>query len=476
MGAFYREGEVKTRPGVYKRYDKVGNNPVASAMDGMGAIVIQADWGPVGKVTEHNYADGEAGVKNVYGTGGNVSTALQMLSGGLTKLYIVRVGGTGGAQGKLTLKSGSTDAVELKLKYPGTRAFAASVQTSAADESVKELCMFEVVNGSYIEKEVIKFEAGENEVAAFVSAVTAQSSYVDAEVMGEASGALATVAQASFEGGENSTSTVDNYAEAFELLNAYPYQTICVDTTAANIQTTLKEHIASIKASGKIKLAVIGCEADTPLADRISAAKACNSEQVVYFGGSYKDSNGKVVAGAPAIAKAAGIIASTPANRSIVHKVVNGAASATEVFSDAQYTEAIKNGLLLLSASADGTIWFDSGVNTLVSPSEDQDDGWKKIRRTKTRIELMDRLDRQLENLIGKVDCDEDGISNCIQQAQLVIDSMINEKKLISGKFEVDPTLGYNADYANFVITVIDKDSLEKAYLHYQFQYNTQEA
>nr|DAW93411.1 MAG TPA: tail protein [Bacteriophage sp.] len=476
MGAFYREGEVKTRPGVYKRYDKMGSNPVASAIDGVGAIVVQADWGPVGTVTQHNYTEGEAGIKNVYGTGGNISTALQMFSGGLTKLYIVRVNGSDGAQGKVTLNSGETEAVELTLKYPGTRAFAARIKVSAqaADDSVKELSVLEIVNGKDpVVRETIKFAAKENEVAALVSAVNEQSNYINAKAQGDASGVLDIVEKALFAGGANPTPAVDNYSEAFALLDAYPYQTICLDTTDKDTQDTLKEHIAAVKAAGKMKLAVLGSAENTSLEDRMKAAKSYNSAQIVYFGGSYKDSNGNVVVGAPAIAKVAGIIASTPANRSIVHKVVTGAASATEAFSDAQYTEAIQNGLLLLSTSADGTIWFDSGVNTLVTPAEDEDDGWKKIRRTKTRIELMDRLDRQLEKLVGNVDCDTDGIANCIQQAQLVIDSMVNEKKLISGTFAVDDTLGYDADYANFKITVIDKDSLEKIYLHYQFQYST---
>ena len=61
----------------------------------------------------------------------------------------------------------------------------------------------------------------------------------------------------------------------------------------------------------------------------------------------------------------------------------------TERFTGTQYEEAIKNGLVLLSRSADGLVWFDSGVTTLVTLDESQDAGWKKLKRTKVRNELM---------------------------------------------------------------------------------------
>ena len=38
-----------------------------------------------------------------------------------------------------------------------------------------------------------------------------------------------------------------------------------------------------------------------------------------------------------------------------------------------------------------GQVWIDKAINTLITPPADRDEGWKKIRRTKTRYELIRR-------------------------------------------------------------------------------------
>ena len=131
--------------------------------------------------------------------------------------------------------------------------------------------------------------------------------------------------------------------------------------------------------------------------------------------------------------------------------------------------------MLMLSLSPDGQIWYDSGVNTLVTPADDQDNGWKKIRRVKTRFEIIDRLDRALAPKVGRVPASNDGIADVIQTGQRVLDMMVNEGKLMSGaSFIEDPNNPYTGDSAWFIIQVDDIDSLEKIYLEYQFRYSQQ--
>ena len=48
-----------------------------------------------------------------------------------------------------------------------------------------------------------------------------------------------------------------------------------------------------------------------------------------------------------------------------------GAAKLTERLKNSQYENAVRNGLLLLSVNADGKVVFDSGVNTLINPDEE---------------------------------------------------------------------------------------------------------
>ena len=131
--------------------------------------------------------------------------------------------------------------------------------------------------------------------------------------------------------------------------------------------------------------------------------------------------------------------------------------------------------MLLLAPNAEGQVWFDSGVNTLITPAKEQDDGWKKIRRTATRFEMFDRIDRALAPLIGKVNCDNIGVGDAVIKGQAVLDAMVGEGKLQEGAvFAEDTTQGRGPDFAHFTIVADDLDSLEKIYLTYQFRFSAE--
>ena len=154
--------------------------------------------------------------------------------------------------------------------------------------------------------------------------------------------------------------------------------------------------------------------------------------------------------------------------------MIKGATELCESLTYSQYEEAIDAGMLMVSMSTDGSIWYDTGITTLTKPDETtQDDGWKKIRRTKVRLEMFDRLDRTLEPKVGRVSADSDGVADIIQAGQRVLDAMVTEGKLFTGPvFMEDPANPYEGDSAWFIIQADDIDSLEKIYLHYKFRYS----
>ena len=206
---------------------------------------------------------------------------------------------------------------------------------------------------------------------------------------------------------------------------------------------------------------------------RCAHAKAFNDCKVVYLGGGWM--SGTVSKdGVMAICYTAGVIASTPANAGITHTVVNGATDLCESLTYSQYEQAIESGMLMLSMSPDGSIWYDSAVTTLISPENGtQDEGWKKIRRTKTRFEMFDRLDRALAPKVGRVSADTDGVADVIQTGQRVLTAMVAERKLMAGAtFCEDPANPHTGDSAWFLIQSDDIDSLEKIYEHFQFRYS----
>ena len=108
--------------------------------------------------------------------------------------------------------------------------------------------------------------------------------------------------------------------------------------------------------------------------------------------------------------------------------------------------------------------------------SADQDKGWKKIRRMKTRFELEDRVDATIENLGTSLDNDDDGRATVISAITDVMDAMVGEKKISpGGTVELDASNPPKGDSAWFNISPDDIDSMEIFYLTYRYRFAPEE-
>lgn len=473
MAVFYNEGEEK-RPGIYQRHTNVGFDTLAGAQDGICVIPVKANWGPLGKVVRNtlaselvkNYGGGE------YGANYTVPAAEAMFAGGASIVYTYRMG-TGGTKATLALKdSASTTAVNVTAKYPGDRSFTATVRAKVGSSTTKEVIIYD---GTKV-VESYDIPVGSGEVDALVAAAKESSNFDFVKASGySGGGALAAASNSAFTAGTNPTVTNSDYSAAFAALESFYYNTIALDVdddSDLTLSNLLASYLDGAYKLGKLGIAVVGEKVTVSFANRIAHARVFNDAKVVYLGGGYMagtDSKDGVMA----ICYTAGVIASTPANQGITHSIINGATDLCESLTYAQYEDAIDAGMLMLSASPDGSIWYDTGITTLIEPEAGvQDDGWKKIRRVKTRFELIDRLDRELSPKVGRVSCDTDGVADIVQAGQRVVDSMVAERKIMSGaSFCEDPANPYTGDSAWFIIQADDIDSLEKIYLQYQFRY-----
>ena len=468
MAVFYREGEIKNRPGVYQMHTNRGISATVGAQDGFCAIPVQASWGPLGKVVKNtsttdltnNYGTG------TYGTGYTVPAAAAAFNGGASVVYTYRLG-TGGTKASKELAEGLT----ATAKYPGTMAISVAVQEKIGDNTKKQL---QVYAGTALVEEFI-FAADQTAEGANLIAAAANSKYLDL------TGAAATVpvlavASGALTGGVNPTVTNTDYSNAFAAFEPYFYNTIALDVdddASMTLSLLLQTYLKNAYKLGKLGIAVVGEKTTVDFEDRCAHATAFNDAQVVYLGGGWKR-GAENMDGVMSICYTAGVIAATPSNQGIVHKAISGATELCEAVTFSQYEEAIAAGMLMVAMSTDGAIWYDSGINTLITPDSNQDDGWKKIKRTKCRFELIDRLDRALNPKVGRVSANSNGIADIIQTGQRVVDQMANtEGKLQPGGiFFADPAKPYTGDSAWFLIQVDDVDSLEKIYLNYQFRYS----
>lgn len=467
MGALYRAGEKKIRPGVYRRYENAGKNGLPGAIYGVFAIPVHADFGPLDTVSVFE-PDQIADLKQLYGTGGTVDAALALFDGGATKVHVYRLG-TGGANGSIAISASDTTLVTLETKYPTTIPFKVTIKDKLGEAGVKQLLLY---NGTEL-VETIEFASGTSDSKDLVEAINANSIYLNATK--KADGEVPNISGTPIADGDGPTVDTESYSAALTAFEPFKWNTLVLDTVDTAVHALVQAYIDRIFNEGALGVCIIGEPTTVSFSERCAHATAFNDEKIIYLGSGYEDSDGNKVDGYYAIAKQAGIIGSLESNTSATHTVVPGAANTLEALKNSQYETAIKSGMLLLSPNDEGQVWFDSGINTLITLGEEQDEGWKKIRRTSTRFEMFDRIDRNVSPLIGKVNCDDIGIGDVVMRGQAILDAMIQEGKLQSGAtFTEDTEYRRGPDYAYFVIVADDLDSLEKIYLRYQFRFSAE--
>lgn len=471
MADFFVSNESKIRPGVHQRYISEESAGDTSARDGYCAIAIRSTWGPLGEVTKHTKA---SSLRTMYGSdaysdASTVEAAIAMFDGGATTVYVYRMG-AGGSKGSLNISDGSTTLVQVDAKYPGSKPLKISVQPKLGDTTKKVFTVYDDVS----EVESFQFTADSTNDADALVKAAAYSDYVSVEKKNDGSIPAVSVAKGALSGGSDPVVTTESYSQGWNALGMNSYNTIALDIDDdenLTLSYLLHEHISELAQTGKLSIGVVGEKTSVPFNKRKLDAASFNDAQIVFLGSGFQLSKNVVCDGALAICRVAGVIAATPANESITHKYIPGAVGMLEQFTNDQYEAAIESGVLLPSIGISENPWFDSGINTLTDLPEGKDAGWKKIRRTKTRFEIMDRIDRALAPVVGRINADVEGIANVIQVGQGITNDMMDERKLHTGaKFIEDPENPATSDSAWFLIDTVDMDSLEHIYLTYQFR------
>lgn len=346
-----------------------------------------------------------------------------------------------------------------------------TIRPTLADEHVSEL----ILTSGTEQLERLTFPNTGNCITALLDAFAEKGSdyFTLTKIEAESDGKLKTVTQEEITPGTNPEVNNGAYGAAFEVLEAYRWNVLAIDTDDINIHNAMQLFLNRIYDSGRFCMGVIGEPTSSKdFETRKSHASSFNDYQMVYVGNGFIDNTGTEYEGHMAAARVAGMIAGTPSNESITHTAVTGAVDLSENLTNAEYEQAIKAGMLTFSTSAAGTVWVEQGINTLVLPGQTEDEGWKKIKRTKVRFELFQRLNDTIEGLVGNINNDPDGRMTVVQCCNGVCNAMVSEKKLLAGAYvEVDPNNAPQGDSAWFVVYADDIDSLEKLYFTFMFRF-----
>jgi len=466
-GSVFQVGEQKVRPGVYVRVTNIGEPQEAIVPQGIVAALFRASWGPLGEVV---YLENADAVIDVFGSTGTVDTALEAFRGGCRRVVAYRLG-TSGGKALLNLQdAGSTNVVKIEAKYEGARGnnFAVTIRDSLTDDTKRELLLYE---GATL-RQTITFAKGSGEPQALVDAVVASNSpYITAVKSADGSGVLATVTQQPLTGGQDPTVNGESYSAGLSAIEAIDWNVLAVDTEDTATHAVVQTYIDRVRSEGKRVLGVVGEPTTVPLTTRLAHARAFNDPAIIYVANGFKGADGVAREGYKAAARVAGMVASAQITESLTHYVVRGATELIGALTNAEIEQAINNGALVFTMSAQKQVHIEYGINTFVTPTADMDAGWKKIRRVRTRDNLMDRIVGTWDPLIGKINNSPDGRATLIAVAQGIINRMIAEGALLQGTIFVDPNNPPQGDSAWFVVQVDDLDSAEKVYITFQFRF-----
>ena len=477
MSGTFSVGERKVRPGNYYRREANGGVENAGATNGVLAALFHSNWGPLNQEVDLDVS-AQNNLSDYYGDGTDILR--EGFIGGATTIRAVRVGNDDGEVSKLILKgtkevtntyttatSTSTveiDAVELSAAYVGDRAFTVSIRNNLVTDQRE--C---VIYDGAIVFDKISFDAGGNEATSLVNAFKNNRNF-NARLIED--GTLKSITQAAMTGGKNPTVVVASYDKGSNVLERFKWNCIIADTDDAAVISVLDSFTDLSYETGHLGFYCVGGKSSQNIDDRMQFAASLNDEKGVYVLNGWRDADGNEFEGYLAAARVGGMVAAFAANTSITHDVITDAIELIEPLTNGEIIKAEQKGCLVLSLNDSDQIQIDNAVNTLVTPTAEMDEGWKKIRRTKTRFELMDRVNSTVDKLIGKVNNDQDGRQTIIMQAQGIINEMIAEKKLLYGSYVFeDPAYTPEGDSAWFKLAILDIDSAEHIYLTYQFRF-----
>lgn len=463
MGKFYFSGEKKVRPDVYQNYTNVGGVELAGAINGIVAATIKSDWGPLGQVVT---VENEREFNEIFGYGKTTDVVREIFRGGAIKAFVVRLGSNGTKGSAELMDSSGAKALELTARYEGTRKFSYIVRPVLGEDNLQEFLLLEGLE--VLERYTFTKEKAAEELAEALN----KSLYVRAKKTG-GDGTLKDITQAEMKAGTNPEIDTRAYSNAFNLLEPYVFNCICVDTNETAVHLTLAAFTNRIYQNGTMNFAVIGEPSSVDFETRLKHAKAYNDYNIVFVGAGWKDLAGTTYDGYMAAARIAGLIAAVPSNESVTRRSIQGAVEILENLTNDKQERAIKNGMITLRYNAQGIVCIEKGITTLVSPEGQDDEGWKKIKRAKVRFELFQRMSDTLDKFIGKVPNDADSWALVCKTGRGIMREMSIERK-IKQDFDMylDPAYPPEGESAHFIIKVNDIDSLEIIYLNYHLRFS----
>lgn len=467
-GESFVAGEQKVRPSTYVRIISSGAAP-PQLVKGTVAAIVRGPWGPMDpSVLESERSIPEVFADVAVGTFGLIKQAFR---GRARRVKAFRQG-TGGVKATVSLQDAAAlDVVRVDAKYVGTRgnAFRLTKRASLLDAAQREVILAE----GGVELERFTYTPGAAEPQALVDAINANSRYLDAVHLAAGDGTVDNVTNEPLATGTDPTVDGASLTAALTKLETEDFNILVTDVIDAASHTTIEAWIDSQRAAGRFVRAVVAEPPSVAFATRETNVKAINNKAIIYVGNGFDTAEG-TIQGYEAGGRVAGMEAAAELTASLTNAVVDGGTAVEGRMTNAEMERAIKAGMLAFSTNPTGQVVVEYGITALSTPGDNEDDGWKKIRRTRTRDELIKDMIVGVDPLRGRVNNDSTG--RALVQARLnssvarfvALGALLPTSR---GAF-LDPGNVSEGDAAFFVVDVDDIDSIEKLYLTFEFRFS----
>jgi hypothetical protein len=402
----WSETQKPSIPGMYNRFKWAAENTLAQGTNGIVAMPVKADWGPVNQVASvANLTE----LKNKFGSNMDL-TAYRLgrlvLLGQPKELLLYRLADENAKVASINLKDTSTtpaDVIKLETLYPTTRAFNISVKPNIVDESIFDITLYEDTEQLYVFKV-------SGSIDNIVNAVNnnEENEWLKASKVADGTG-LASIVSQPLAGGNNGTTNITNqeYMDAMAAFEGYKIDAFTLDGVSdAALQAAVQAWVDKNKASGANVLCFVGAAKNTDIDIVNTQSKVFNDEAITNVGtsGIYEGieySPAEVACYITGLAVGKGIKESI-CNASTIFEDVSPKLNRTQV------EAALAAGTLVLVNEQQSVIVVDD-VNTLKKFADEQSEALGYIRAVKFLYTVDADTSAKRSDFIGQTNNDDIG-------------------------------------------------------------------
>ncbi|NME95361.1 phage tail sheath protein [Clostridium cochlearium] len=449
---FWSETDKPIRPGFYNRFKSAALARIEPGKRGIVAMPVKANWGPIKKVIS---IKDEKDLIEKFGNNAKY-TAYKLgrlaLLGQPKELLLYRLGDGTEKVASVTLKDTGTstvDALKLETKYPTTRDFNVTVRSNIVDDSKTDIVLYEEAKQLYV------FSGLHGTIEEIAAAINnnEENKWLKATKLDEGNGKLASIANQTFEGGNDGTTSIANehYLEAMIAFEGVKFNGFTLDgVTDSALQTSVKAWVERNRKNGKKIRAYVGGTADEKITEANNRSKTFNYEGFYNIG-----TTGGIFDGVEYTpAETAVYICALGEGQDLKECLCNQVTvfqDVTKHLTNEEIESALLAGTMILRYD-DGAVVIEDDVNTLKRYGQDQNETWGYLRA----IKFMDAVDEDTSftgnrQYVGKVKNNRNGQLAVLCSLKQYFETL-QSAELIEEDFtvEIDEELQKNAKNDEF--------------------------